>query len=562
MAALLSGAVYLYLGARSQSDAAGQDLRRAARLAETIVDRDTRHAALMSKLLAESYAVRAELASNDAGALNAQMEKELKSLDTDFISVADAGGVVVAHAQRPRADGMPAESHEGEPLFLSRIFQRSVKTNAMASGVETLYPNTIAVTAVAPVRGAQGRIEGFLRLGYRLDEKFAENIKEFTNVEVAVESAGALSASTLGETGVGKEALTRAELSKRYLTMTSPIGNSGARLVVASPKSRIERVERQGLFLGAGILAAAFALASLLSLRLTARITRPLNALMDGVRRVGSGDMRFSIPEIGNDEVSELAGSFNRMTEALARRDDELRKNQEQIVQSGKLAAIGELAAGVAHEIGNPLAAVSGYIQLLRAQNPGEQSAHYLDMMEKEVGFIDTTIRELIEFARPDSEERETVDLNETAEEALRILSFHKSSGDVKIVRKLSEKGASTVGSRKEVMQAALNVALNAVQAMPGGGTMEFVVAAAGEHTGVPEGRTGILVSDTGPGIPEESMRRIFDPFYTTKPGGTGLGLSITYRIVERHSGKMTVENRPGGGVTFKLLFPAAGAGR
>lgn len=558
VAAMLSGAVYLYFSTRFLAENAHRELSRTTRLAESLVRQDLARAALNSKLLSESFSVRSGIAARDKQPLQRQLERELKSVGTDFISVADADGVVVAHAQRPRADGLPPEPHIGEPLFLSRAFRLCVAESAVEAGVESIYPNSISVVAVAPVRGRAGRADGYLRLGYRLDDRFARNIRRFTGMEVAILHREGIIASTLKglkDAESGDAALRM--IRDRNLVTTRPIGVSGALLIVASPKSRIVRVQRQGAALVAAIMVAAFALASLLSLRLTARITGPLGELLAGVRRVEDGDLCNTIVQQSNDEVGDLAESFNRMTQALCRRDEELRRHQEQLIQSGKLAAIGELAAGVAHEVGNPLAALSGYLQLLRSLKPSDQTLHYVAAMEKEVDFIDAIIRELIEFARPGQPEHEIIDLNDTAEEALRILSFHKSAGNVEIRKSLSSGSARVMGSRKEILQAIINVALNAVQAMADtGGTLDLTVAADG--LGVDKDCCGVIITDTGPGIPPDIAGRIFDPFFTTKPGGTGLGLAITYRIVECHSGRIDVVGAPGGGATVRMTFPAA----
>lgn len=560
-----SAAIYLFTSGFVTENARNTN-RDTARLAENLIRRDMDQAALFSKLIAENYQLKVGLAAlkdkpvEGAENMRLQLRAELNSVSADFLSVAGENGVVFAHESRGGEKPLDREVLNREPLFLSTAFQECTRTGKYAVDVEPVYPNTLAVVAVAPVEEQPGRITGYVRLGYRLDQRFVEQLKNVTKAHVAIQRHNVIIAGTLPRTldADGKEnQLTVKAIEKDYLVDVSPLRGSNkvvAELVTAYPLSSIGSVRRRSMAVIALVSTCAFLLFVPVSLQLARRVVQPMNALMSGVKRVEGGDLNTHITPLGSDEIYTLAESFNRMTDALRARDAEIRLNQDQLIESGKLAAIGELAAGVAHEIGNPLAAISGYIQLLKDSPTAPKSRHFLEEMEKEVGFIDSTIRELLNFSRPAKTEEDLVPLNSVVDECLRMLSFHKAARGTLVEKKFDENNPRVLGSRKELMQAALNLALNGLQAMPNGGKLTISVESG--VASIPRGMAAISVRDTGEGIPPEAMGKIFDPFFTTKRAGTGLGLSITYRIVQRHQGEIKVDSSAGGGTTFIMLLP------
>lgn len=537
-----------------------------ARLAENIISRDMAQAALFSKLIAENYQLKLSLSGARNGSrpdpkwLSGQLQAELKSVSADFLSVAGADGVVFAHESRSKVKHMDYRILTSEPLFLSRVFQKCEQTGKFAVGVEPVYPNTLAVVAIAPVGDAPYGVVGYVRLGYRLDQRFVEQLRNVTRAHVAIRRRNEITAATLSpERNINGDniPMTAESISRDHLLRIATIkgsGPGGAQLITAYPKSEIRSVRRRTTAVIAVVALAAYLLSAPLSNRLAKIIVKPLNALLAGVRQVEDGDLDTKIQPRGSDEVYALAESFNRMTGALRIRDDQIRKNQDQLMESGKLAAIGELAAGVAHEIGNPLAAISGYIQLLKGQPSPVKTGHYLDEMQKEIGFIDATIKELLDFSRPSRSEEAVVPLNGVVDECLRMLQFHKSSRGILIEKRLCPDNPRVLGSRKELLQAVLNIALNGLQAMEGSGSLSITVAI--EESGVMHGVASIAIKDSGHGIDPSLSHKIFDPFFTTKRSGTGLGLSITYRIVQRHQGELVIDSKPGSGSTFTMLLP------
>lgn len=551
---LTLGAVFYYFATQYLISTANEEMMRANRLAQNVITRYLDGAAVNSRLLAENYEIRAGLLTNNTSSLAVRIDSELKTIRADFISVAGSDGVVLCMASRLKQPPGVEYIAGSEPLFLSRVFQHVTETGKAGAGIEPLYPNSIGAIAIAPIAPGDNKGSpwiGFVRMGYYLDRRFIYQVRALAHTDLAIEYRGAVIAATIELPG-GGEPVGPEVLARKHMTYRLPI-KSGDRtvayLIALYPKEKIELVRRRGLIAIAFAACLAFAVSVLFSVRTSRRIIAPINKLILGAVKIQEGDLSHRIDGVGRDELGALADAFNRMGESLKQRDDEIRSNQDQLVESGKLAALGELAAGIAHEIGNPLAAISGYIQLLRSAKT-DKLEHYLNEMEKEVGFIDSTIRELLDFSRPAKIESETISLDEVVDEALRMLSFHKSMRYVDVIRERAETPPYVSGSRRELIQAVMNISLNAAQAMHGHGKITFITETGSESV--------LRIKDDGPGISEEDLPRIFEPFFTTKHGGTGLGLSITYRIVQRHNGKIRVESVYEKGAEFILRFPRA----
>jgi two-component system, NtrC family, sensor kinase len=231
------------------------------------------------------------------------------------------------------------------------------------------------------------------------------------------------------------------------------------------------------------------------------------------------------------------------------------RRVQEQILQSEKLAAVGQLAAGVMHEINNPLATISACVAAIEGRvAPAGQVAEYLEIIDREVDRCTRIVDGLLDFSRPKATPKRPVSPNALVEETLFLLKHHQRFKRLQVVRALAPSIPDTVGSAEQLIQVLMALMLNALDAMEQGGQLTV-------RTGTNPARADevvVEVEDTGMGIPRADQTKIFEPFYTTKPPGrgTGLGLSICYGIVADHGGRIEVESAPGRGATFRVYLP------
>lgn len=234
-----------------------------------------------------------------------------------------------------------------------------------------------------------------------------------------------------------------------------------------------------------------------------------------------------------------------------------MRETQEQLLQSEKLASIGQLAAGVAHEINNPIGVMLGFAQvLLKRVKEDDPTYKPLTTIEREGLRCKRIVQSLLDFARHSKPEPRRVNVNDVIDASLE-LSHQSTRSNIHLIKEYSPNLPPVLADINQLQQVFLNILLNAYDAMSNGGTLRIV-------TGLVMDRVDIAFSDTGVGIPPENLTRIFDPFFTTKEvgKGTGLGLSISYGIVEQHGGTIEVKSQVGEGSTFTVHLPVAPQGR
>jgi two-component system NtrC family sensor kinase len=284
---------------------------------------------------------------------------------------------------------------------------------------------------------------------------------------------------------------------------------------------------------------------------LLVRLVKPLATIEEATKVVAAGDFQ-TIPWADRpDEIGSLVQAFNRMVVHL-------RKNNEQMVQTEKLTALGTLTSGVAHELNNPLNNISTSCQILLEEMEDISDYHQelLVAVEEQVSKARDIVGSLLEFARQREFELRPEALRNVVDEALKLLRGEIPSGVE--VRVAIPPGLILVMDKAHMVQALLNLILNGVQAMDSGGVLNITASRIEEA-----GQVEIVVQDSGPGITPKVLPRIFDPFYTTKEvgRGTGLGLSITYGIIERHHGHIRAESPASGGARFILTLPLGGEG-
>ena len=300
------------------------------------------------------------------------------------------------------------------------------------------------------------------------------------------------------------------------------------------------------------LIALAFLLVGMIYMAnfLTRHFLRRLDFLMGVTRRVGEGDFRPIMPvRKFRDEFTNLSLAMNHMMNELASR-------QEQLVQARKIAAVGTLTAGIAHEINNPVNNISLILESLTESGDGmdrsERQRLYQQGMEQ-CERVSDIVKNLLEFSRASHPRLEQVSLEEVVDKTAQLVANEMKLNEVRFSKEVRHQLPALKVDKGGLQQVLLNLFLNSIQAMPTGGDLEVVIRMSkAMNEGV------IEVRDTGVGIPPEDVHKIFDPFYTTKKDGegTGLGLSVSYSIIEKHGGRIEVQSKPGEGTTFSIFLP------
>lgn len=316
-------------------------------------------------------------------------------------------------------------------------------------------------------------------------------------------------------------------------------------------------------------------------------VLRPIRRLAAVSEKIAAGDLLLRAEESPGNELGQLGASFNRMIGAILSAQEKVRRAEHDSFRSEKLATVGRLAAGVAHEVGNPLMAIRGYAEYLRKSPPGGgESAECLEKIVAETRKIENIVRGLLTVAGPGRGEGEIADVNEVVRETVELLSFRNMFREIDVETVYGEVGCARAAPDR-FRQVLLNILMNAVDAMQGRGTLrirtfavdrfvprslltarrratdppgaEFAPLRGGGNPAAVTG-VGVSVGDTGCGIRPEELESIFDPFYTTKePGrGTGLGLPVSRAIVEAAGGEIIAESEGGKGATFTVILPSA----
>lgn len=277
-------------------------------------------------------------------------------------------------------------------------------------------------------------------------------------------------------------------------------------------------------------------------------LVTPLNALTRGAAAIARGEWDQTISISRGDEIGQLASTFNRMARALS-------ETTAHLIQRERLAALGELAAAIAHEVRNPLAGLKTSLQVL-ARRLGDHDARSFGAdVQKEVDRLNALVSSLLDYARPARAKPVSVPIPTILDQALPLVKKSLDQHGIRLVQEIGTPAPRAFADPQQMGQVFLNLFLNAQKAMPGGGTLTVACRT------VPDGddrRVEVIVADTGKGIPEEILPRIFDPFFTTDPQGTGLGLAIAHRLIRENGGSIRVESPPQGGAIFVVRLPAA----
>jgi len=347
----------------------------------------------------------------------------------------------------------------------------------------------------------------------------------------------------------GREADVQAEHGRAQVVVTL-IQDRADRLVdrfeasIGAVESHVVHVQHVAFRWTVFFLVGAPLLAAAVGVYVFRSVARPVATLQAGAARLASGDLDTRIDVDTPDEFGALARQFNAMTAAL-------KDHQEQLVQNEKLAGIGRLAAGVAHEINNPLAVIIGYMKLLRKKADG-QLGEDLKIVDDEALRAKEIVDGLLDLSRPLSVQPEPVDLRALSDDVVARLREARQLDGVEVT---VEGEGQVEGHPQKLRQVLLNLVTNAAESAGAGGGVQMHVTPVGESV-------EITVADSGPGLSAQAREKLFEPFFTTKPRGTGLGLAVSKGIVHAHGGEIEADSPPDGGARFTVRLPAERPGR
>ncbi len=254
------------------------------------------------------------------------------------------------------------------------------------------------------------------------------------------------------------------------------------------------------------------------------------------------------------DRVRSERERHRQTAEELARAYEHLQATFERLRLEDRMAALGALSVGMAHEIRNPLGSISGGIEILEQAVPaGDPRREFVDILKREVARLDDLVERQLDLARTGTGEREPCDLGEIARSVTDLAQKRAEAQGLTVVVETDPAAPAAWADGSRIRQAVLNLVVNAIQAMPAGGELRATVRGAGD-------RVRLEVADRGPGISDDARDKLFEPFFTTKRDGTGLGLAIAWQIAKQHGGDLRADNRAGGGARFVLELPTVEA--
>ncbi len=431
----------------------------------------------------------------------------------------------------------------------------------------------LALTGVSPLTSEEGRVIGAVLAAYLFNNDFTlvDRIKEVAGVDTVTIFFGDLRVSTNVPDEEGKRAVgTRVSqevydvvlkqgnfypgrafvVNEWFITRYEPLrdheGQVVGSLYVGARVSAFQRLRNTFYTWVALIALICVVLAGVIAVPIAKVITRPIAELVEAHRRLAQGDMTTRVQAYGNGELAVLGRSFNSMVETL-------HQTQQELLHKEKLASMGQLAAGVAHEINNPLGTILLFSDVMYKEAPEDDHRRDdLKMIINETTRCRNIVADLLNFARQQEVLAHETDVHALLEQAVEGVSHQPVFERVEIVRQFSLDLPTIQADPAQLQQVFVNLLNNAAEAMEEGGTITLATRPVNSQW------VEIKVSDTGCGIPEENLGKLFTPFFTTKAlgKGTGLGLSIVYGIIKMHRGQIAVQSQVGQGTTFTVTLP------
>ncbi len=570
---------------------------------------------LFMKHLASLPYMRDAVVYNNRALLINKLQEVRSELNLDILNITDAGGNIIVRARNPRMFGDSVnddlfvqfvrtynQSCSGTDITSADYLAREgrdlaeqafidLKPTPMARKKDEQHENRgMVIKAATPIL-QDGRMIGIiygatlLNKNYNIvdqikslvfkDQKFdgfdygtstifLDDLRISTNVH----KDGARAIGTRVSAEVYRKVFEQGKLwldkafvvNNWYISAYSPIYNIQNKVIgilyVGIIENKFNQIKRETTIFFLIIILFTLQIAILLAIYLIRNILNPINTLVNASNEIAKGNYQIHIPIETSDELGYLCGTFNTMVGAIVERDNMLKEDtQKQIVHSEKLASLGKLAAGIAHEINNPLTGVLTYSSIMLEELKETEYREDLEIIVSETLRCRKIVREILNFARETRIEKEAASINQVINEALSILEKHVSFQNINIIKELSDTVPEMNIDINQMKSVINNLALNAADAMPDGGSLTI-------KTVFDPALNSIVIefTDTGLGISEENISKIFDPFFTTKQTGkgTGLGLAVTYGIIKKHNGQILVKSKINEGTTFTITLPVS----
>lgn len=610
-------AVGVYLIDKGVIRQAQERVRTDLNSAREIYARNTDEIKTIVRLTAERYYIKDALIRSDLAALVSELDAVRKREGLDILTLTNPAGQVIVRPRNPKTSGdeqganplikkvlggheafvsteiVPEDEllKESEELAKQAYFKIIPTPKAMPTE-RVEETSGMMIKAAAPVLDYHGNLLGVLYGGNLINRnyKIVDKIKETVfqgqvykgrDIGTATIFQGDLRISTNvmtsgGERAVGtriaSDVYERVLIKGRpwverafvvndwYITAYEPIKNISGEIIgvlyVGILEEKFTDMKREAVWLFLGIILIGILVTLVVGYILANSITKPIRHVAEVAQKLAKGDFNQEVPIESEDEIGELSKTFNFMIEAIKERDEKLKaETQTALVQMEKMSSLGQMAAGVAHEINNPLSGVLTYLQLMlksvRENKPIIEHEKKLTAMERETARCTRIIKGLLDFARQTKPTIRSVDLTRVLENNLLMLSHQAELTNVKIVKQYQPDVPNIDADPDQLQQVFTNIILNAIQAMEGGGGV-LTISTLRNMT---KGEVGVRFQDTGHGISPEDLKRLFTPFFTTKEKGKGigLGLAVCYGIIQRHGGDIKVESELGRGTAFTV---------
>jgi signal transduction histidine kinase len=595
---LILAAIGTYVTTRlvtsSLRDRITNQLVQASRVAaDTTIRRERMHVVQLREL-AFTVGVSDAVVARDVNALQTLLTVKISNQNIEAVVVFDRTGQVLLVLAKSSQPGQYLFS-EGFDFTYFEPVRRVLAGEVDKQGDKfTGVTNTIAGQAlftVSPVVNASGELVGGIAVGTSLKTLVVDTLDQTLSDIILLDNNRQILATNLPEIEEGYQGLIDAskgavpeeanfnsvEINKRSFRVSytnwKVRGESLGWMGVILPNDYIASAETRNRRTFLYIFSLGTAAMILIGYILAQLIARPILRLRDMSQAVAGGDLNQSIGLHQSDEIGELAGAFDTMTLRLRERTAEaaslyaetvqrnieladtnarLQAMQLQLIQSEKLAAVGQLTAGIVHDVKNPLAVIKGLAEVLQDDATiTDETRHELQVIRESAEKANRIVSDLLKFARQSQPEMQIHDLRETVEASLRLTTYLIREARIQLVKEIPEQMMLVTYDPQQIEQVLINMIHNAIQAMPNRGTLQV-------RLNQVDGSAVVAVQDTGIGISPENLLRIFDPFFTTKPEGvgTGLGLSVSYGIIANHHGHIEVDSEVGKGTKFTIYLP------